>query len=144
MSVGDHVGLPERQRVRGQPSALRGQRPFRITQKKQSIAAAAEGALSGVVAAKGQRLRSMPTDLVEGQRAVHVVTTRFQIAAENTRRPQRMARLHLVIGVSVRFGLRQERIAHRESWIKFSAHVVRAPEVPPRAKPALAVAKFLR
>ena len=114
VGVRDHLRLPERQRVR---DALRvtGQRPLRIAQKKQSSAAVGEGALPGVVAAKGQRLRSMPVDLVEGERAVHVVTSRLQIAAEQTRRPQRMARLHLVIGVAVRLGLRQERVAHRDS-----------------------------
>jgi hypothetical protein len=58
------------------------------------------------VAAKGQRLRSMAVDLVECERAVHVVTSRLQIAAENTRRPQRMARLHLVIDVALGLGLR--------------------------------------
>ena len=75
----------------------------------------AEGALPGVVAAEGQRLRSVPPDLVEGEHAVRVVTGRLQIAAEYTRRPQRMARLHLVIGVALRLGLRQERVAHRDS-----------------------------
>ena len=109
----DHLRLPERQRVR---NALRvtGQRPLRIAQKKQSIAAVGEAALPGVVAAKGQRLRSMAVDLVEGERTVHMVTSRLQIAAEQTRRPQRMARLHLMIGVAVRLGLRQERVARRD------------------------------
>ena len=54
-----------------------------------------------------------------------------------------MARLHLVIGVSVRLGLRQERIAHSDGGIKLRAHVIDAPKVPASAKPALAVAKFL-
>ena len=110
----DHLRLPESQGVR---HALRvtGQRALRIAQKKQSIGAVAEAALPGVVAAKGQRLRSMAIDLVEGEHAVHVVTSRLQIAAVYTRRPQSMARLHLVIGVAVRLGLRQERIAHHHS-----------------------------
>ncbi|HZZ21623.1 MAG TPA: hypothetical protein VFE60_03160, partial [Roseiarcus sp.] len=101
MGVRDHLRLPERQRVR---DALRatGQRTLRITQKKQSTAAGGEGAFQGVVAAKGQRLRSMPADLVEGECAVHVVTTCFQITAVYARRPQRMVRLQLVIGVAVR------------------------------------------
>ncbi len=83
-SVRDHLRLPERPRVR---DALRvtGQRPFRIAQKKQSSAAGGEGALPSVVAAKGQRLRSMAIDLVESERAVDVVTIRLQIAAEQTR-----------------------------------------------------------
>ena len=92
-----------------------GQRPVRVTHKKKGIAAVGESALPGVVAAKGERLRSMPADLVEGQRTVHMVTSRFQITAEQTRRPQRMARLHLMIGVAVRLGLRQKRVAHRDS-----------------------------
>ena len=111
LCVCDHLGLPECQRVR---DALRvsSQRPLRIAQKKQSGAADAEGALPGIVAAKGERLRSMAANLVEGEPAVHVVTGRLQIAAVQTRRPQRMARLQLVIGVTVRLGFRQERIAH--------------------------------
>ena len=56
----------------------------------------------------------MPADLVEGERAVHVVTIRLEVAAEQTRRPQRMVRLHLMIGIAVRLGLRQERVAHRD------------------------------
>ena len=115
MAVGvcDHLGLPERQRMR---DALRvtGQRKLRIAEKKQSLGADDEAALPGVVAAKGQRLRSMEPDLLESQRTVHMVTSSFQITAEQTRRPQRMARLHLVIGVAVGLGLRQERIAHRD------------------------------
>jgi hypothetical protein len=67
------------------------------------------------VAAEGQRLTSVAVDLVECERAVHVVTSGLQIAAENTRRPQRVARLQLVIGVAVRLGLRQERVACRDS-----------------------------
>jgi hypothetical protein len=114
VGVRDHLRLPERQRVR---DALRvtGQRPLWIALKKQSIAAGAEAALPRVVTAEGERLGSMPADLVEGEPAVHVVTTRFQITAVYTRRPQRMVRLHLMIGVAVRFCLRQESIAHRES-----------------------------
>jgi hypothetical protein len=74
-----------------------------------------EAALLSVVAAKGQRLRSMPANLVEGEHAVRVVTGRLQIAAEQTRCEQRMVRLHLMIGIAVRLGLRQERVACRDS-----------------------------
>ena len=110
----DHLRLPERQRVR---DALRvsGQRPLRIAQKKQSSAVLGEAALPSVVATEGERLRSMAVDLVEGQRTVHVVTSRLQLAAENTRRPQRVARLHLVIDVALGLGLSQESIACRDS-----------------------------
>ena len=68
-------------------NALRvtGQRLFWIAEKKQSRAAGGEGALPSVVAAKGQRLRPMAIDLVEGERAVDVVTIRLQIAAEHAR-----------------------------------------------------------
>ena len=114
VGVRDDLGLPERQRVRD-TLRVTGQRPLRIAQKKQSSAAEGEGALPGVVAAEGQRLRSMAIDLVEGEPAVHMVTGRLEIAAEHTRRPQRMARLHLMIGIAVRLGLRQERVAHRDS-----------------------------
>ena len=84
VGVCDDLRLPERQRVR---DALRvtGERPLRIAQKKKSIAALGEAALPGVVAAKGERLLSVPADLVEGQRAVHVVKTRFQITTIYTR-----------------------------------------------------------
>jgi hypothetical protein len=92
-----------------------GQRPLRIAQKKQSSAVLGEAALPSVVATEGERLRSMAVDLVEGEHAVRVVTGRLQIAAEQTRRPQRVAGLHLMIGVSVRLGLRQESIACRDS-----------------------------
>ncbi len=99
--VRDPLGLPERPRMR---DALRvtGQRRVRIAQEKQSAAAVHEAALPGVVAPKNQRLTSMAVDLVERERAVYVATTRLQITAVYTRRPQRMARLHLVIGVAVR------------------------------------------
>jgi hypothetical protein len=74
-----------------------------------------QAAFPGVVATEGERLRSMPADLVEGQRTVDVLTPRFQIAVVYKRRPQRMSRLHLVIGVAVRLGLPQERVARRDS-----------------------------
>jgi hypothetical protein len=84
VSVGDHMWLPERQRVR---DALRvtGERPFRIAQKKQSSAGGGEGALPGVATAKGEYLRSMAVDLVEGEHALDVVIVPLQIAAEHTR-----------------------------------------------------------
>src|ERR1700722_3269707 len=85
----------------------------------------------------------MAVDLVEGEPAIYMVAGRLQIALVQTRRPQRMARLHLVIGVSVRLSLRQECVAHRARRIEFGAHVVDAPKVPASAKPALAVAEFL-
>ena len=109
----DHLGLPERQRMRDALRVTR-QRTLRIAQKKQSIGAVEEAALSGVVAAKGQRLRSMAAGLVEGQPAVCVVTACLQIAAKQMRRPQSMARLHLEIGIAVRLSLSQERVAHRD------------------------------
>ena len=84
VSVGDHVRLPERQRVR---DALRvtGQRSFRIAQKKQNSAAGGEGALPSVVAAKGERLCSVPLDLVESEQAVGVLTMGLQIPLEQRR-----------------------------------------------------------
>jgi hypothetical protein len=84
VGVGDHLRLAQRHCVR---DGLRvtGQRPLRIAQKKESSAAVGEAALPGVVAAKGQGLRSVPVHLVEGERALHVITDRVQIAAEYRR-----------------------------------------------------------
>ena len=107
--VRDHLRLPERQRVR---DTLRvgSQRPLRMTQKKQSIAALGEAALPAswpprsAPAFHGGRSR-------RGEHMVHVVAGRFQITAEQTRCGQRMARLHLMIDIALGFGLRQESVA---------------------------------
>ena len=48
----------------------------------------------------------MPANLIKGKHAVRMVTSRLQIAAEQTRRPQRVTRLHLVIDVALGLGLR--------------------------------------
>jgi hypothetical protein len=57
----------------------------------------------------------MAIDLVEGKRAVYMARICLEVAAKQTGRPQRMARLHLMTGVAVRLGLRQERVPYRDS-----------------------------
>jgi hypothetical protein len=84
VGVRDHLGLAERPRMRD-ALGVTDQRPVRIAQKKQSTAALGEAALPGVVAAKGQGLRSVPVRLVKGERPVHVIADPLQIAAEQTR-----------------------------------------------------------
>jgi hypothetical protein len=73
VGVRNHLRLPKGQRVRD-TLRVAGQRPVRVTHKKKGIAAVGESALPGVVAAKGERLRSVAVDLVEGESAIYMVT----------------------------------------------------------------------